>query len=88
MVLTASFFVLLSMILKNRYIISLVYIVELLKITRKTNFVRKAIKMYCKAVHFMCACSPCMRACTQLGKFRADTTKADTNMLGGGESVF
>lgn len=51
--------------------------------TGKTNLVRKAIRMYCKAV-----VSPCIRACTQSGRFRADARKAKKNMPGRGESVF
>lgn len=74
---------LLPIIMKNRYISSLAYAVQLLKITGKPNFVRKAIRMYCKA-----GVSPCMKAYTQLGKFRAHTTKANKNMPGAGESVF
>lgn len=48
----------------------------------------KPLKCIAKQYILMCACSPCMRACTQLGKIRADITKANTNVPGGGESVF
>lgn len=74
---------LLSITLENKYINSLAYRVELLKITGKTIFVRKAVRMYCKA-----GVSPCVRTYAQLGRFRADTTKANKNIPGGGEFVF
>lgn len=44
---------------------------------------RKAVRMCCKA-----GMSPSIGACTQLGRLRADTTKANKNMPGEGKSVF